>query len=50
MVVVDLNMPRMGGMEMMRNVRAGIENETLREYKDTKFILSTAQGEQQSSD
>jgi len=50
-VVVDLNMPIMGGIEMMQAVTRGMmRGGDLVKYDITKFILSTAQGEQGTTD
>lgn len=41
-------MPQMGGIEMMRVVTDSITKQRgdLKEYANTRFVLSTAQGEQ----
>lgn len=37
-------MPRMGGIELMRNIRERFEKGQLLQFKDSFFVLSTAQG------
>ncbi|CDW78418.1 multi-sensor hybrid histidine kinase [Stylonychia lemnae] len=46
LVFIDLNMPKMGGLEMMKHIRyqQNIQGQ-FQNYKETKFVLSTAQNE-----
>eukprot|EP00347_Sterkiella_histriomuscorum_P023280 403335252 len=46
LVLIDLNMPNMGGLQMMKNIRAKLDDGGLMsKYKDTIFVLCTAQNE-----
>ncbi len=50
MAIVDLNMPRMGGSDMMKKLKENFENGIMLEHKNTKYILSTAQSDGDSLD
>lgn len=48
LIIVDLNMPRMGGVEFMRVVKERMNARGVsgwEAYRDSKFVLSTAQGD-----
>jgi CheY-like chemotaxis protein len=45
LIIVDLNMPRMGGIEFMNTIEEKISKGELLHYKNSTFVLSTAQGD-----
>lgn len=45
LLIVDLNMPRMGGIELINEIKRGSMKQELSAYKDSFFVLSTAQGD-----
>jgi len=45
-VIIDLNMPGMDGLEMMEKVQENIASGEFITYKDSWFILHTAQSEE----
>jgi CheY-like chemotaxis protein len=45
MAIVDLNMPRMGGSDMMKKLNENFSNGDMLEHRRTKYILSTAQSD-----
>ncbi len=50
MAIVDLNMPRMGGSDMMKKLHENFSVGSMLEHKGTKYILSTAQSDGDSLD
>ena len=49
LIIVDLNMPRMGGIEFMKTLLEDWNKNKMLEYSHTTFILSTAQGDHEIS-
>eukprot|EP00347_Sterkiella_histriomuscorum_P009997 403339079 len=50
LILIDLNMPKMGGLQMIKNIRENIFNKgSLQCYKDSMFVLCTAENEECSA-
>lgn len=45
LAIVDLNMPRMGGTDMMKCLQDYFSEGKMMEHANTRFILSTAQSD-----
>ena len=45
LAIIDLNMPRMGGTDLMKYLQDNFSEEKMMEHIHTRFILSTAQSD-----
>ncbi len=50
LAIIDLNMPRMGGTDMMKCLQDFFSEGKMMEHVNTRFILSTAQSDGDSLD
>lgn len=50
LAIIDLNMPRMGGTDMMKCLQDSFSEGKMTEHINTRFILSTAQSDGDSLD
>lgn len=51
LIIVDLNMPRMGGLEMIEQLKVAFKLGQLKSYeKETIFVLSTAECSRNSTE